>query len=384
MLYLHRDYQGSILAITNDAGAVLEKRLFDAWGAIIQVQDGAGNILNGLTILDRGYTGHEHLQSVGIINMNGRIYDPKLHRFLQPDNYVQDPSNTQNYNRYGYVLNNPLRYSDPTGEFTWSDLVAAAAIVAGVVVVIASGGTLTPVAQYLIGAGVAHFLGTFASYMGNKAAGWDAASNYIGIQSPTINIKTGWGDSKNDKNGITQSEPVVKPKTVEEVKDDKGNAGNNWATATLGFIGTDIAIPEPTDAAWPKWVGYGIAGTAAATYLYSGDYITKMQREIDRISERAAGPQGFVYELTATRNGPYRDYNTGGYIDLKIGDVWKYGITTTGSRYPDAKVNLVRDGLQMTPLHPGNQMQILIYEKYYIYGHFFMTGSRPPGNGRFK
>ena len=48
--------------------------------------------------------------------MNGRLYDPKLHRFLQPDNFVQDPSNTQNYNRYGYVLNNPLKYTDPSGE----------------------------------------------------------------------------------------------------------------------------------------------------------------------------------------------------------------------------------------------------------------------------
>jgi hypothetical protein len=50
--------------------------------------------------------------------MNGRLYDPKLHRFLQPDNFVQDPSNTQNYNRYGYVLNNPLKYTDPSGEIT--------------------------------------------------------------------------------------------------------------------------------------------------------------------------------------------------------------------------------------------------------------------------
>ena len=95
---------------------VVEKRLFDAWGAIDSVQDGIGKTLTGLTILDRGYTGHEHLQSVGLVNMNGRIYDPKLHRFLQPDNFVQDPFNTQNYNRYGYVLNNPLIYTDPSGE----------------------------------------------------------------------------------------------------------------------------------------------------------------------------------------------------------------------------------------------------------------------------
>jgi len=126
-LYLQRDCQGSIVAITNQAGTVVEKRLFDAWGAIVSVQDGAGNVLAGLTILDRGYTGHEHLQSVGLINMNGRIYDPKLHRFLQPDNFVQDPFNTQSFNRYGYVLNNPLAYTDPSGEII--PLIVAAIIV---------------------------------------------------------------------------------------------------------------------------------------------------------------------------------------------------------------------------------------------------------------
>ena len=48
--------------------------------------------------------------------MNARLYDPKLHRFLAPDNFIQDPSNSQNYNRYGYVVNNPLKYNDPSGE----------------------------------------------------------------------------------------------------------------------------------------------------------------------------------------------------------------------------------------------------------------------------
>jgi len=115
-LYLHRDYQGSILAITDQARNVVESRLFDAWGNIVRIQDGSGNILTSFRALDRGYTGHEHLLSVGLIHMNARLYDPKLHRFLQPDNFVQDPGDTQNYNRYGYVLNNPLRYADPTGE----------------------------------------------------------------------------------------------------------------------------------------------------------------------------------------------------------------------------------------------------------------------------
>lgn len=130
LLYLHRDYQGTIVAITNQAGAVVEKRLFDAWGTIVKVQDGAGNILSGLTVLDRGYTGHEHLQSVGLVHMNGRLYDPKLHRFLQPDNYVQEPFNTQNYNKYGYCWNNPLKYTDPSGEIVFLAAVGIGAAIA--------------------------------------------------------------------------------------------------------------------------------------------------------------------------------------------------------------------------------------------------------------
>ena len=67
-------------------------------------------------ITDRGYTGHEHLVGVGLINMNGRLYDPAFHRFLSPDNSLQEPGNTQNYNRYGYCLNNPFKYTDENGE----------------------------------------------------------------------------------------------------------------------------------------------------------------------------------------------------------------------------------------------------------------------------
>jgi RHS repeat-associated protein len=120
---LHRDYLGSIVAISNQAGVVVEKRHFEAWGSLKNLEQNgvvvnitASNIYNVNLLLDRGYTGHEHLLKAGLIHMNGRLYDPALHRFLQPDNYVQDPSNTQNYNRYGYVLNNPLKYTDPTGE----------------------------------------------------------------------------------------------------------------------------------------------------------------------------------------------------------------------------------------------------------------------------
>ncbi|MCG8369707.1 MAG: hypothetical protein MJA32_04235, partial [Proteobacteria bacterium] len=78
----------------------------------------------------RGFTGHEMVDSVGIVHMNGRIYDPFLGRFLQSDNFVQDPTNTQSHNRYSYVWNNPLNATDPSGEFVFT--LFAMAVVAGV------------------------------------------------------------------------------------------------------------------------------------------------------------------------------------------------------------------------------------------------------------
>ncbi|MDR1583991.1 MAG: hypothetical protein LBS55_12195 [Prevotellaceae bacterium] len=67
-------------------------------------------------MINRGYTGHEHLDKFGIINMNGRVYDPLTAQFLSPDPYIQAPGNWLNYNRYSYCLNNPFKYTDPSGE----------------------------------------------------------------------------------------------------------------------------------------------------------------------------------------------------------------------------------------------------------------------------
>ncbi|WP_108246747.1 RHS repeat-associated core domain-containing protein [Muricauda brasiliensis] len=115
--YLHRDYLGSILAITDADGDVKEERQFGAWGKVDQFLDsGGGTTFGHNALLGRGFTGHEHFFEIGLIHMNGRMYDPQLGRFLSPDNNIQDPFNTQNYNRYGYVLNNPLMYTDPSGE----------------------------------------------------------------------------------------------------------------------------------------------------------------------------------------------------------------------------------------------------------------------------
>jgi RHS repeat-associated protein len=64
----------------------------------------------------RGYTGHEHLNGFGLINMNARLYDPMLARFLAPDPFVGSGM-TNDFNRYIYCGNNPLMYTDPSGEY---------------------------------------------------------------------------------------------------------------------------------------------------------------------------------------------------------------------------------------------------------------------------
>lgn len=63
----------------------------------------------------RGFTGHEMIDGTDVVHMNGRIYDSKLGRFLQADPVIQEPNNPQNFNRYTYVLNNPLSLTDPSG-----------------------------------------------------------------------------------------------------------------------------------------------------------------------------------------------------------------------------------------------------------------------------
>ena len=96
---------------------------YDAWGRQTVTLNTIG--------LHRGYTGHEMMGEFGLINMNGRVYDPTLGRFLSPDNYVQAPGNSQSFNRYSYCLNNPLKYTDPSGELFGIDDLGIALAFAG-------------------------------------------------------------------------------------------------------------------------------------------------------------------------------------------------------------------------------------------------------------
>ena len=119
LYYIGRDYLGSITDIITEAGTKYASYNFDAWGrqrnssSHVYIPSGQEVAL----FLGRGYSGHEHLKEFGLVNMNARLYDPALGRFLAPDPFVQMPDLSQNFNRYSYAMNNPLRYVDEDGEF---------------------------------------------------------------------------------------------------------------------------------------------------------------------------------------------------------------------------------------------------------------------------
>ncbi len=115
--YLHYDALNSVDLITDGYGLVVERRSYDTWGKQRHVvwQTGSAEEVIQEAITNRGYTGHEEITEVGLIHMNGRVYDPELARFTSADPMIQDPYLVNSFNRYAYVQNNPLKYTDPTG-----------------------------------------------------------------------------------------------------------------------------------------------------------------------------------------------------------------------------------------------------------------------------
>ena len=159
------DNIGSVLAIVDEDGNSVFEASYDAWGRQTVTFNDIG--------FRRGYTGHEMMNGDGLVNMNGRLYDPALGRFLSPDNYVQMPDNSQNFNRYTYCLNNPLKYNDPSGEiFGIDDLLffsVASGAMMGFMNAKMSGtsplkgaitGGLSGLASYGIGSAFGHQLGS--------------------------------------------------------------------------------------------------------------------------------------------------------------------------------------------------------------------------------
>ena len=127
--FVLNDHLGSIQLLTDEQGNLIEEYSYDAWGMRRDPYT-FDPILSGSSQIAYGFTGHEQLDLFKLVNMNGRMYDPVIGRFMSPDPVLQFPDFSQGLNPYSYVLNNPLRYTDPSGYSLVGQLAAIAASIA--------------------------------------------------------------------------------------------------------------------------------------------------------------------------------------------------------------------------------------------------------------
>ncbi|NHN38974.1 RHS repeat-associated core domain-containing protein [Pseudomaricurvus alcaniphilus] len=199
--YLYKDHLGSLDVIV-EGGNTQEYR-FDAWGQRINPSTSAvlANIATDINFsvatiaTTRGFTGHEMLDQVGLIHMNGRIYDARLGRFLQADPFIQFPDNTQSYNRYSYVMNNPLVYTDPSGYFSFKDVVKVVAVV--VISVVTYGAASAWAAGAMAGTSIGCSMAAssfIAGAVGGAAAGFAAGVSSAAFSgaSPSEALRSGF------------------------------------------------------------------------------------------------------------------------------------------------------------------------------------------------
>jgi len=160
--YLHYDSLNSVDTITNNLGVVESRIAYKPFGEKLNL-DKEGKTTQTPPKTNRGYTGHEHIEDTKYINMNARLYDPTIGRFLSADTVIDGMYTTQGFNRYSYVKNNPLKYTDPSGHWGWSSfkrafkkvvhavkkniktiVTVAVAVVVTIAVTAATGGGATP------------------------------------------------------------------------------------------------------------------------------------------------------------------------------------------------------------------------------------------------
>jgi len=242
--YIETDHLGSIVRAYDYVGNTKFSASYDAWGN----QTVSTNAIS----LSRGYTGHEHWNQFGLIDMNGRFYDPLLGRFLSPDPYVQMPENPQNFNRYSYCLNNPLKYTDPSGEYFGID-----DLVAGVI-----GGTINLVANAIQGNLSGH--GVWGGIGRGFAAFGAGAVGGVGALYPEFG---GWawggaavGATNAWLGGASSASDIAMGACVGAVAGIAGGAAGQWATTATSPLVSSISSPVARSAV------SGIIGGAAGGY----------------------------------------------------------------------------------------------------------------------
>jgi RHS repeat-associated protein len=113
LVYFHDDHVGSIESVTGPSTTTTHLK-YEPFGQRIAPTNPTQTAQAPADVTD-GFTDQQHDDELGLINMQGRIYDPAIARFASADPFVSAPLSSQGFNRYSYVVNNPLSLVDPNG-----------------------------------------------------------------------------------------------------------------------------------------------------------------------------------------------------------------------------------------------------------------------------
>jgi RHS repeat-associated protein len=335
--WVFTDHLGSITTLLRESDGQKFEMSFDAWG---NRRDPATWVNYTTTfpdiVIDRGFTGHEHLDVFGLINMNGRVYDPVVARFLSPDPYIQAPGMPQNYNGYVYSLNNPLKYTDPSGEFiTWSFSNGGFSI----------GFNLTPIGIPL-GAGIKIGWGDGASLGGYSEVGYRVGG-------------TGFGS------GVTVSQSL-----------DYNFKDSGWSTTTaegayasLGPFNAGINFSQTYDMSSKQWsIGWGVSagvgigndasgigfnvgyGSGGLIYGIGGYYNSKAWESNPVYAPDEWNDNGEIQKTNNCYSYALDERENGNYWGLQPGEAGGQHITTTADLNLDYVTNAaISDGRIKNP-----------------------------------
>lgn len=238
-----------------------------SWGDPVPWTQGLETLLKASTT--HGYTGHEMVESVGVIHMNGRLYDQQLARFLQADPFVQSPGNGQNWNRYSYAFNNPLTYTDPSGYMSTGDWIRT---IAAVAISVVSYGTATGASWGLLG-GASLSTGQSVAVMavGGFAAGAVQTGSLRGAVSGAVSsaVFFGIGRAFSQASWAYNANGTMKFSGYAALTLSRGAAGGVMETLQGGRFGHGFAAAGVSSALSPMIdrIGNPVAGTIASAVV---------------------------------------------------------------------------------------------------------------------
>ncbi len=240
VVYLHHDHLGSVMAYSDSDGRLVQELSYDAWGR--RRNPDTWNYFSSETDAEaydvHGFTGHEHIDALEMINMDGRIYDPIVGRFLSPDPLIQNQEFSLSFNRYIYCLNNPLSLVDPTGyswiSRHWKSLVSSAI---GIAVGAITGGAAAGVTAAIIGGAAGGAAGALTGALLNGAnIGQIAKATFTGAF---------WGGMSGILNfasaGQSLAESLVKH-SMSQAWLEGAMGGNMFHGLTMGLISSSSSI----------------------------------------------------------------------------------------------------------------------------------------------